>query len=179
MGRHGKRLAVVSDTHGLVDPALERLFEGVERIVHGGDIVGEQVLTRLEDIAPVDAISGNCDGPPLSTRFPDADVFEFDGERLLVIHDLGRPDRPRPKAAELIRKHQPRVVISGHSHRGHLEVRDGRLFVSPGSAGRKRFKLLRSAALLVFEPERIEARLLSLEGRVGEVVTTASLPRAT
>lgn len=164
---------VVSDTHGLVDPELPRLFRGVAGILHAGDIVGEHVVKALAQIAPVHAIVGNCDAPPLTRELPGWRVVELEGERILIVHDLGSPSRPRPEAARLIAQYKPTLVLSGHSHKGHLEVRDDVLYLNPGSAGRKRFKLLRSAALLVFKAREVEARLLSLEGEVGATVERA------
>lgn len=174
-----KHLGVVSDTHGLFDPALAAVFGGlgVEAILHAGDICGAAVLESLAEVAPVVAIVGNCDSPPLTRELPEYRVETFDGEPILVLHDLGTPDRLRPRAAQLIREHRPRIVVSGHSHQGRVEAREGTLFVNPGSAGRKRFKLLRSVATLTFRPGGIEARLLSLEGEVGRVVAAARIRR--
>ena len=170
-------LGVLSDTHGHFDPALPALFHGVETLLHAGDVVGRQVLEQLKSIAPVIAIAGNNDGPPLSDELPGWRTLEVDGERILILHDLGKPERLRGPASELVAREKPRVVVSGHSHAGRIDVRDGILFLNPGSAGKKRFRLLRSAAFLLFRPGAIEARLVSLEGRVGEVVASAELPR--
>jgi putative phosphoesterase len=178
MGANIRTLGVISDTHGHVDSALPELLHGVEAILHAGDIVGREVLQALERIAPVIAIAGNNDRPPLSDELPPWRSVDFDGERILILHDLGKPERIRASAAELVDREKPRVVVSGHSHAGRVDVRDGVLFLNPGSAGKKRFRLLRSAAFLVFRPRAIEARLVSLEGRVGEVVDSGELPRA-
>ena len=176
MGARVRTLGVVSDTHGHFDPSLPALFRGVEAILHAGD-VGREVLERLEAIAPVIAIAGNNDGPPLSEQLPPWRSLEIDGEGILILHDLGNPERLRGPASELVARQKPRVVVSGHSHAGRMHVRDGVLFLNPGSAGRKRFRLLRSAAFLLFRPRAIEARLVSLEGRVGDVVESAEVPR--
>lgn len=172
-----RRVGVISDTHGLADPALPRLFRGVDQILHGGDIVGEHVLEALGAIAQVTAIVGNCDGPPLTDTLPPWRVHDVEGERVLILHDLGKPERPTRDARALLERERPTIVISGHSHKGHVEVRDGVLFLNPGSAGRKRFKLQRSAALLVFTARQVEARLLSLEDGPGEVIASARKPR--
>ena len=173
-----RTFGVVSDTHGHFDPSLPALFRGVEAILHAGDVVGRIVLEQLESIAPVIAVAGNNDGPPLSDELPPWRTLEIDGERILILHDLGKPERLRGPASELVAREQPRVVVSGHSHAGRIDVRDRILFLNPGSAGKKRFRLLRSAAFLLVRPHAIEARLISLEGRIGDVVATAELPRA-
>ena len=177
MGPRSRTLGVISDTHGHFDPALLELFRGVETILHAGDVVGREVLEQLKSIAPVIAVAGNNDGPPLSDELPPWRIVEIDGERILILHDLGKPERLRGPAAELVARERPRVVVSGHSHAGRVDARDGLLFINPGSAGKKRFRLLRSAAFLLFRPPAIEARLISLEGTIGEVVASAELPR--
>ena len=177
MGRRPRTLGVISDTHGYFDPALPALFRGVEAILHAGDVVGREVLEQLKAIAPVIAIAGNNDGPPLSDELPAWRTVDIDGARILILHDLGKPERLRAPASELVSRERPRVVVSGHSHAGRVDVREGILFVNPGSAGKKRFRLLRSAAFLLFRPRAIAARLISLEGRAGDVVASAELPR--
>jgi uncharacterized protein len=178
MGERVRTIGVVSDTHGYFDPALPDLLRGVEVLLHAGDIVGRSILEALELIGPVIAIVGNNDGPPLSNELPEWRTLEFDGERILLLHDLGKPERVRPPAAQLLAREHPSIVVSGHSHAGRVDVRDGVLFFNPGSAGRKRFRLLRSAGFLTFRPRSVEARLVSLEGRVGEIVASAEMPRA-
>lgn len=168
----------MSDTHGLIDPALPQLFAGCEAIVHGGDIVGVHVIEALQALAPVQAIVGNCDGPPLTRALPEWRMIQVHGERILVLHDLGTPERIRPPAARLIAQQAPTIVISGHSHKGALAVRDGVLFVNPGSAGKKRFSLPRTAAVLIFGARHVEARLLSLEAGPGDILQAAKKPRA-
>src|SRR5919197_2156072 len=176
MSDRARIIGVVSDTHGYFDPALPGLLRGVETILHAGDIVGRSSLEALQRIAPVVAIIGNNDGPPLSSELPEWRTVELDGERILLVHDLGKPERVRPPAAKLLARERPSIVVSGHSHAGRVDVRDGVLFFNPGGAGKKRFRLLRSAGFLVFHPRSVEARLISLEGRVGETVACANLP---
>ena len=177
MAERVRRLGVVSDTHGHFDPCLPALLRGVETILHAGDVVGREVLEQLEMIAPVLAVAGNNDGPPLSDELPPWRTLDIDGERILILHDLGKLERPRAPASGWVAREKPRVVVSGHSHAGRIDVRDGILFLNPGSAGKKRFRLLRSAAFLLFRPRAIEARLVSLEGPIGEVVASVELPR--
>jgi uncharacterized protein len=178
MTARSRRLGIVSDTHGYFDPALVDLLRGVERIVHAGDIVGGSVLPRLEDIAPVDAIVGNNDGPPLTKLLPEWRILEFAGERILVVHDLGKPDRIRPPASALVKRERPTMVVSGHSHAGRLEERDGIVFVNPGSCGRKRFQLLRSCAVVTFEGDGgLRAEVLAIEPPIGRVAASISIRR--
>lgn len=157
------KVGVVSDTHGLFDPKLVELFRGTDVIIHGGDVCGEAVLRQLEAIAPVRAIHGNCDVSPLSEHLPPWRIEQMGGHRILVLHDLGKPERPRPAAQSLLPAARPSIVISGHSHQGRIAIHGEVLYLNPGGAGPKRFKLLRSAARLTLGPEGVVARLFSLE----------------
>lgn len=109
------------------------------------------------------AVCGNCDVAPLSVELPRWRREELGGHRILILHKLGEPERLTADASARIAAERPNVVISGHSHQGRIVVRDGVLFLNPGSAGRKRFRLLRSAALLSLTPHEARATLFSLE----------------
>jgi putative phosphoesterase len=172
-----EKVGVVSDTHGMFDEKLSRLFEGVSLILHGGDVGSPQVLTQLTEIAPVRAVAGNNDVGPWARELPAARVERIDGVPVLVIHELGTPDEPTVKVQFLLQAEAPRVVVSGHSHKGELVEHSGRLFVNPGGAGKKRFKLLRSAAVLEVSANALTARLYSLESEGLEQVAEASVPR--
>jgi len=156
-------IGLVSDTHGLFDPKLDSLLAGADLILHAGDICRAAVLQQLVKLAPVRAIYGNCDVPPLSQKLPAWRLEQVRGSCVLVLHDLGKPAKPRPPAKALIEQFRPEVVVSGHSHQAALEAVQGTLFVNPGSAGPKRFKLVRSAATLLFSEAAIVARVYSLE----------------
>jgi putative phosphoesterase len=168
------QVGVVSDTHGLFDRKLNDLFRGSSLILHAGDVCGQEVLDQLASVAPVLAIFGNCDIAPLSIELPPWRSETIAGHRILVVHDLGKPDRMRPAAAALVAKTGPNIVISGHSHQGRIALHQGMLFVNPGSAGKKRFRLLRSAALLFLRKGEARASLFSLESITPTRVADAS-----
>jgi putative phosphoesterase len=170
-----QRIGVISDTHGMFDEKLTRLFEGVSLILHAGDVGDNDVLTRLSVIAPVRAIAGNNDTGAWARQLPAARVEKIDGVPVLVVHALGAVRDPEPKAQFLLEAEKPRVVVFGHSHLGALEAHEGRLYVNPGGAGRKRFKLLRSAALLEFSAGKVKATLRSLESETLEVLQESTL----
>src|SRR5437764_2951938 len=131
-----EKVGVVSDTHGMFDAKLARLFEGVSLILHGGDVGSPQVLTQLTEIAPVRAVAGNNDTGPWARELPAARVERIAGLAVLVLHELGRPTDPTVKAQFLLQAEQPHVVVSGHSHKGEVLEHAGRLFVNPGGAGK-------------------------------------------
>jgi len=168
------QVGVVSDTHGLFDRKLIDLFAGSHLILHAGDVCGQDVLDDLASLAPVRAVCGNCDVAPLSVDLPRWRTEEVGRHRILILHELGKPDRLTAAASARIAAERPNVVISGHSHLGRIVVRDGILFLNPGSAGRKRFRLLRSAALLSLVPHEAKATLFSLESEKPTAVAHGS-----
>ena len=157
------RIGVVSDTHDKVDPALLKLFKGVDFILHGGDIAGPEVLVALEKLAPVRAVRGNNDDGPWAEALPAARVERFLEVPVLVVHILGSVAAPSLPVQFLLEAEKPRVVVSGHSHEALLAVKDGMLFFNPGSAGPARFKLKPAAGLLTVEMNKVHAELFALE----------------
>jgi hypothetical protein len=150
------RLGIISDTHGLLRPEAAAFLEGCDRILHGGDIGHAEVLTRLSAIAPVTAIRGNNDKGAWAQAIPETACFEFGAIHVYAIHDLSQLDID-PLAAGI------QMVVSGHSHKPLIEKRNGVVFVNPGSAGPRRFKLPISAAEIVIEGAAVSSRLVDLE----------------
>ncbi|MCG6863871.1 MAG: metallophosphatase family protein [Thiogranum sp.] len=135
------KIGVISDTHGLLrDEAVARLG-GSGLIIHAGDIGSATVISDLEQIGPVQAIRGNVDRGAWAEAFPDTRVVDVQGQRIYVIHNLGQLDID-PVASGFS------VVISGHSHMPKCERRDGVLYLNPGSAGPRRFRLPVAVATL-------------------------------
>ena len=149
-------LGVISDTHGLVRPEALKALAGVERIVHAGDIGTPEVLEVLERVAPVTAVRGNNDRGAWATGIPETEVLEVGGVSLYLLHDLHELDL-EPRAAGFA------AVISGHSHQPKLDERDGVLYLNPGSAGPRRFKLPISLAKLTIDKKRVSAKLVTLQ----------------
>ena len=149
-------LGVISDTHGLVRPEALAALAGVERIVHAGDIGSRDVLEALERVAPVTAVRGNNDRGDWARKIPETEVVEVGGVSLYLLHDLHELDL-EPRAAGFA------AIISGHSHQPNVEERDGVLYLNPGSAGPRRFKLPISLARLTVAGKRVKAELVTLQ----------------
>ncbi|CAN7188463.1 MULTISPECIES: metallophosphoesterase family protein [unclassified Variovorax] len=149
------RIGLISDTHGLLRPEALAFLRGCEHIVHGGDIGDANILEALAAIAPLTAVRGNNDRGAWAEAVPDTALVEFGGLRLYAIHDLALLDID-PVAAGV------RVVVSGHSHRPRTEERDGVLYVNPGSAGPRRFRLPISAAELKIDDGVVTPRIVEL-----------------
>lgn len=149
-------LGVISDTHGLVRPEALQALAGVERIVHAGDIGDRTVLEALTRVAPVTAVRGNNDRGRWAADIPETEVVEVGGVSLYLLHDLHELDL-EPRAAGFA------AVISGHSHQPTIDERDGVLYLNPGSAGPRRFKLPISLARLTIVNARVKAQLVTLQ----------------
>lgn len=160
-------VGLVSDSHGLADPALPRLLAGCDLILHAGDVVRPGVLAPLEALAPVRAVRGNNDVAPELARLPEALLVPLGELTALLVHDLGRPAAPHPPLRRLLARARPELVVHGHSHRPAAALVEGRLHVNPGSAGPRRFSLPRSAARLRVEGRRVRVELLDLGGDGG------------
>lgn len=149
------RIGVISDTHGLLRPEALAALKGCARIIHAGDIGKPQVLEALERIAPLEVIRGNVDTGDWATALPDRLELDLGGVRVIVLHDLKELEYD-PAALGI------GLVISGHSHKPRVEQRGEVLYLNPGSAGPRRFKLPISLALLDVEGGRMEVELVTL-----------------
>jgi putative phosphoesterase len=147
---------LISDTHGLLRPQALAALRGSNCIVHAGDIGDPSILERLSAIGPVTAVRGNNDHGTWASRLPDSARLDIGGVRLFVIHDLAQLDLD-PATAGID------VIVSGHSHRPRAERRNGVLYVNPGSAGPRRFKLPVSIATLSVGDRDVDAEILALE----------------
>ena len=134
MPRNPVRLGIISDTHGLLrDEALQALT-GSELIIHAGDVGKPEVLARLQEIAPVVGVRGNIDNGQWAAALPATAIVETGRARIYVLHDLQELDL-NPASAGF------HIVISGHSHKPSRADRDGVIYLNPGSAGPRRFRL--------------------------------------
>jgi putative phosphoesterase len=154
------RIGLISDTHGLVRPAVHTVLAGVDLILHAGDVGGHEILDELALIAPVFAVYGNTDAPGQSwlTDSIDRD-FEGVGVHVSHGHEVGSPT-----PARLLERYAADVIVYGHTHRQLVTRSGNRLVVNPGAAGARRFKLEPSVAILTIEEGRAEVEIVALEG---------------
>jgi uncharacterized protein len=162
MNREVYVVGLISDTHGLLRPEVAAAFEGVQLILHAGDVGGQAVLDALAAIAPVEAVYGNVDDPR-DPRLARERVVTVGGVTIHVRHghELGRPT---PELA--LARYRGDVVVFGHTHRA-IVVRDGddRIGMNPGAAGPRRFDLAASVARLTIargEPAHVDVEIISL-----------------
>ena len=145
------RIGMISDTHGLLRPEALAWLQGSDFIIHAGDIGDPAILEQLAAIAPLTAVRGNNDNAPWGRALPESAELQVGGLRLRVLHDLAELDVD-PRAAGIS------AVITGHSHQPHVEDRSGVLFVNPGSAGPRRFRLPIAAGELRISDGQLQAQ---------------------
>ncbi|WP_025854604.1 metallophosphoesterase family protein [Pseudomonas sp. CHM02] len=149
------KVGVISDTHGLLRPEAVAALQGCEQIIHAGDIGSPEIIEQLARIAPLQVVRGNNDQDAAwAAQLPDHLNIDVNGWQALLVHDIA--DVPA------LRDANTRLVITGHSHKPLIEWRGATLYVNPGSAGRRRFKLPVTLAVLEVLEASIEPRLIAL-----------------
>ena len=149
------KVGVISDTHGLLRPEAIDALRGAEAIVHAGDVGDARILEALNRLAPVTVVRGNVDHGEAASAWPPTATLDADGALVYVLHDLNELDLD-PREAGLA------VVVSGHTHAPVARVRDGVLYLNPGSAGPKRFRLPTTVAELLVGDGEPRARIIEL-----------------
>jgi uncharacterized protein len=134
-------LGIISDTHGMFRSEIKNIFKGVDYIIHAGDIGGIQIIHELEKIAPVLAVTGNTDDLQTRQQYPETAVFETPDVRLFIIHNISMVDFDLKTAGF-------DGIIFGHTHQAEIKKTKEIIYLNPGSAGLRRFKLEISVALL-------------------------------
>jgi len=151
------RIGLISDTHGLVRSDVAAAFEGVDLILHAGDVGSGAVLSELECIAPVEAVVGNVDSEQL--RLPRTLVRQIDGIEILVTHGNEEGSLTPQKLAA---RYHANVIVFGHTHRPVIR-RVGRvLVVNPGAAGPRRFNLAPTVAILTIDNGAADVKIVDL-----------------
>ncbi|WP_127997179.1 metallophosphoesterase family protein [Piscinibacter defluvii] len=149
------RVGLISDTHGLLRPQAVEFLRGSDHIIHAGDICDPLILEQLASLAPLTAVRGNNDSGVWARELAEVELVRIDEVSIYVIHDLAAMQvEPASVGAS--------VVVSGHSHMPLVRERSGVLFVNPGSAGRRRFKLPVSVAELRIHGKSISAQTVEL-----------------
>ncbi|MBB4381807.1 metallophosphoesterase family protein [Bradyrhizobium sp. SBR1B] len=150
------RIGIISDTHGLLRPQAERGLTGVDHIIHAGDIGRPEIVNALRRIAPVTAIRGNVDSGEWARNYPDTNLVRLAGKSIYVLHDLKTLKADISAGID--------VIVSGHSHVPKIDTVGGVLYLNPGSAGRRRFKLPITVATLEITHEGMRSEIHDLGG---------------
>ena len=153
--RKHQRIGLISDTHGLLRPEALAALADSDLLIHAGDIGKPEVVAALKKIAPLVAIKGNNDTDSWARRLPETKKIILGALKLYVIHNVKELSFD-PAARGF------RVVISGHSHKPVIQTKDNVLFVNPGSAGPRRFKLPICVGKLLVQGETVDAEIIEL-----------------
>lgn len=149
------RIGLIADTHNLLRPEALAALQGVDHLIHAGDIGGPHILEQLARIAPLSVVRGNNDQEPWADDIPEHLTLSFGTITLHVLHDLKQLEiGPAAQGID--------VVIAGHSHKPLHEERNGVLYLNPGSAGPRRFKLPIGVGILHVEGRQVRAELITL-----------------
>ena len=150
------RVGVISDTHGLLRHEAVAALKGSHVIVHAGDVGRPEVLDGLSEIAPTWAVRGNIDTEAWAMRLPATQAVKVGSLVLWVLHNSSELDLD-PVAANIA------AVICGHSHKPSIETRDRVLYLNPGSAGPRRFRLPVTVARLRIVGTSIDPEIVELD----------------
>jgi len=156
------RIGVISDTHGVLHPAVAEVFANVDQIVHAGDIGGAHILAALRLLAPVTAVEGNNDGDASGETIVRITLGSL---RLLLTHILPRPHKPAARITASLRDEPADVVVFGHSHLPHNEIIGGVRYFNPASAGPRRFDYPVSVGLFEKKGREWSAMHIALDER--------------
>jgi putative phosphoesterase len=150
------RIAVLSDTHELLRPEVVERIQGVDHILHAGDVGDPAILDTLAAIAPLTAIRGNVDTAGRCGRLPATEMVEVGGVTFYLVHSVADLDIS-PATASV------RVVVSGHSHKPGHQERNGVLYLNPGSIGPRRFHLPISMAFITISDGHVSVEPTNFE----------------
>jgi putative phosphoesterase len=148
-------VGLISDTHGLLRPEAVAALRGSTLIIHAGDIGRPEVLARLRDVAPTFAVRGNVDTQPWAAALPTTEAVEAGPHLIWVLHDIARLDLDPTVGFA--------AVVYGHSHKPSIEMRHGVLYINPGSAGPRRFRLPVTVARLRVNGAKICPEIVDLD----------------
>src|SRR5262245_28182096 len=150
------RVGVISDTHGLLRPEAVRALRGSDLILHAGDIGDPDIIGTLREIAPVFPVRGNVDTGRWAMKLPATEIVEVGDVLFYVLHDQAELDLD-PRTAGFS------AVVYGHSHQPSIETRGDVLFLNPGSAGPRRFKLPVTVAHVLVSGRELSPEIIALE----------------
>jgi len=149
-------VGVISDTHGLLRSEAVAALRGADLIIHAGDVGAPEVIDQLRNLAPTFVVRGNVDKAHWAGALPTTAHVEVDGLLFHVLHDISELDLD-PAAVGYA------AVVYGHSHQPSIEMREGVLFLNPGSAGPRRFNLPVSIARVSVSGQQLRPEIVELQ----------------
>lgn len=152
------KIGVISDTHGFLDPRVEKIFAGVQHILHAGDIGEPMIELELKFIAPVTIVLGNTD---LGLAFKQTAIVTL-AEKKFLVHHIVNPFAPDERLEAKLRREKPDAVIFGHTHKKFAQTVNGIFFFNPGYSGKPKLGTERSVAILHLEGKEMRQEFITL-----------------
>jgi putative phosphoesterase len=149
-------VGVISDTHGLLRPQAVAALRGSDVIIHAGDVGNPDVIKALEDVAPTFVVRGNIDTGTWAADLPMTERVEVGEQVIYVLHEISQLDFDPAEVGFA-------AVVFGHSHQPLIETRQGVLFLNPGSAGPRRFRLPIAVARIAVSGRHMRPEILELQ----------------
>jgi len=163
-----KRIALLSDTHSYIDDRILNHVADADEVWHAGDIGDIAVTDELQKVKPLKAVYGNIDNNVLRQEFEETLIFECEDVKVIMTHIGGRPGKYNARVANLLKEHQPKLFICGHSH--ILAVKNDPaynvLFMNPGAVGKHGFHPVRTMLRFSITDDRIhDLEVIEYENR--------------
>ena len=165
-----KRIGLMSDTHGFVDPKIYQYFKELDEIWHAGDVGDVSVIDELRDFKPLRGVYGNIDNTDVRVEFPEFNRFKCEEVEVLMTHIAGKPGKySKPLFEELQKNGAPKLFICGHSHILLVknDPRYNMLWMNPGACGFKGFHQVKTILRFSITGDRIhDLEVIELGKRV-------------
>jgi hypothetical protein len=164
-----KRIGLMSDTHGFIDPKIYLHFKEVDEIWHAGDIGTIDVMDELKEFKPVRGVYGNIDGAEIRTEYKEFCKFKCEDVNVLITHIAGKPNKYYKNAKEVLDKEVPDLLICGHSHilLVKMDPNYKMLWMNPGACGIKGFHQVKTLLRFSITSDKIhDLEVIELGKRV-------------
>jgi putative phosphoesterase len=149
-------VGIISDTHGLMRPQAIAALQCSDLIIHAGDVGDPNVIKQLSAIAPTHAVRGNIDTAGWAASLPETEQVDIGGRRFYVLHQISELDLDLADLGFA-------AAVFGHSHQPLIETRQGVLFLNPGSAGPRRFRLPVTVARVAVSGAGLRPEIIELQ----------------
>lgn len=160
-----RKIGLISDTHGFLDQNVFKHFDAVDEVWHAGDIGEGYVIEQLKSHNTLKVVYGNIETPAMQKNLPEYIIEQVDELKFMMIHIAGRPGRYAKGISTLLKKHQPDVLICGHSHilRVERDPKYGLIYINPGAAGHQGFHKKRTILRFgVLKDQLVEMEVIEL-----------------
>ena len=157
-----RKILLISDTHGYLEPKLNKYIVAADEVWHAGDIGNVELCKQIEKLKPLKAVFGNIDGLDITSKYPENLIFTCETVKVFITHIGAYPGKYSAKIKQLIKEHQPKLLICGHSHilKVMFDKENNLLYINPGACGVHGFHKVKTAVR--FEIENAEIKNLAV-----------------